>query len=579
MRRVLAIIAVFVVGCHQHVERRDFTGDADIWADGAPDSAFDSDLSGDGDTTLDGDAVLDGHVDGDIEGDSSLGDADGDCISDDDEGLGSGVDTDGDGTPDGLDLDSDGDGIDDRRESANVSCDLSQPPEDIDGDGVPNFRDLDSDADGLLDADESLDDCDGDGLAGFRDADSDNDWLDDGEESELHTALCDEDTNDNGLEDWIDLCIGMDPVSGLAWIPGYRSVRVPATGEPVSVELSLDVEAQGHIFLLVDANESMAPVVEGLEEMWFDALFPLTFDATSVGFGVGRFADIPVAGYGADDDLPYEATEPFFSSAADVGRVFDAVEIGHGGDEASSAVLALHAIATGAGVDPWVSPEPECELERALPFCGRQWAQTFVVLLTDSPMHNGPPDGLFDPYDGLALPTWLEATEALRAIDVPVLGLSFGDALVTEQLRQTATATGALTRGGEPAVVEADIESFSTAMATLLDEYFGDHPRDISLTPQPINQCGVGAEELDPTDLIVSIEPLETRPEGAFESIDGEWMRGVSIGSDAIFRLTLSAAALPPAPTEQPRVVNFSMLLVDERGLRLSRAWVVAIVE
>jgi gliding motility-associated-like protein len=126
------------------------------------------------------------------------------------------TDTDGDGFPDYLDIDSDNDGIPDNVEAQTTLGYLAPSgvdannnglddayesggaigliPEDTDGDGLPDYVDPDSDGDGVLDAIEAHD-WDRDGIADVDliGSDKDNDGLDDGYEGQ--TAI-DLDVND-----------------------------------------------------------------------------------------------------------------------------------------------------------------------------------------------------------------------------------------------------------------------------------------------------------------------------------------------------------------------------------------------
>ncbi|MCO5725516.1 gliding motility-associated C-terminal domain-containing protein [Robiginitalea sp. 2V75] len=126
------------------------------------------------------------------------------------------TDTDGDGFPDYLDIDSDNDGIPDNVEAQTTLGYLAPSgvdtnnnglddayesggaigliPEDTDGDGLPDYVDPDSDGDGVLDAIEGHD-WDRDGIADVDliGSDKDDDGLDDGYEGQ--TAI-DLDVND-----------------------------------------------------------------------------------------------------------------------------------------------------------------------------------------------------------------------------------------------------------------------------------------------------------------------------------------------------------------------------------------------
>jgi len=181
---------------------RDVDSNNDGVFDIAGTSAAEFDGNGDGrvddDTDTDGDGVAD-VVDGMPNDYGDADDADSDGIADIDEGVLDGTDTDGDGIADYLDLDSDGDGIPDRLEGI----------EDADGDGTGNWRDTDSDGDGVDDAVEasqvpplSENDIDNDGLPDEIDVDftggvdSDGNGADD--------ALQPVDTDGDGLPDFLD---------------------------------------------------------------------------------------------------------------------------------------------------------------------------------------------------------------------------------------------------------------------------------------------------------------------------------------------------------------------------------------
>jgi hypothetical protein len=225
----------------------------DMDGDGIPDCE-DNDADGDGtpnylDDDSDDDGILDeteGTDDSDGDGipDYLDTDSDGDGIPDETEGT---VDTDGDGTPDYLDEDSDGDSIPDETEGT-VDTDGDGIPDylednfdDIDGDGNPNYDDTDSDGDGIPDDDEYYDgsegdstfctdnsqdtdgddipdcrdnDVDGDGILNYLDGDSDGDGTPDTDEYDADGDGTPDDTDGDGIPDWLDPADGTDPSDG-----------------------------------------------------------------------------------------------------------------------------------------------------------------------------------------------------------------------------------------------------------------------------------------------------------------------------------------------------------------------------
>ena len=191
----------------------------------------------DEDLDSDDDGIVDSFEDLDLDGD-------GDPAT-------SPMDTDSDGIPDYLDIDSDNDGIPDNVEAqATVGyippsgADLNNNglddayesggavgliPQDTDGDGLPDYVDPDSDDDGVPDAIEGHDwDQDGFPEVSLIGSDKDNDGLDDGYEGE---TVIDDDVNDE-----IDNPITDLPDTDADGEADYRDIDDDGDGTPTSQE-------------------------------------------------------------------------------------------------------------------------------------------------------------------------------------------------------------------------------------------------------------------------------------------------------------------------------------------------------
>jgi len=200
------------------------------------------------------------------------------------------MDTDSDGIPDYLDIDSDNDGIPDNVEAQSTGGyippsgeDLNGNglddayenggsvgiiPQDTDGDGLPDYVDPDSDDDGVLDAIEAHDwDQDGVPEVGLIGSDKDNDGLDDGYEGE--TAI------DSDVNDEID-----DPTSNLPDTDSdgeanYRDLDDDGDGTPTAQE---DLNGDG-IFSNDDSDgdgipEYLDPNIGGDDVVVYNAVTP-----------------------------------------------------------------------------------------------------------------------------------------------------------------------------------------------------------------------------------------------------------------------------------------------------------------
>lgn len=208
---------------------------------------------------------------------------------------------------------------------------------------------------------------------------------------------------------------------------------------------------QSDVYLLLDHASSMTLEVQSLHSAWTTGSF-LPAGTACVGgnsalanagvqgavecmvaapaYGVGRFGDIPFDPYStdtpplADGGMPdgggtYDDNETTYehhldittsgTSAADaVADVFGTLESTGSPDTATSAVPALYSLATATGITTGLTkrnvPVPAgCSGSDFSYACFRDGGDPIVVLVTDSPMHNGP-GGSYD-YNSADLAT------------------------------------------------------------------------------------------------------------------------------------------------------------------------------
>ncbi|MGB1220016.1 MAG: Ig-like domain-containing protein, partial [Alcanivoracaceae bacterium] len=193
--------------------------DPDDDGDGVLTRLEDHDVDGDGNAYTDAGIDADGdgipaYLDPNDGDTGSLGDTDGDGLTDDLEcPLGAPCrDSDGDGRPDFNDPDDDGDGISTLDEDLDGNGD---PRDDnSDGDTLPDYLDRDDDNDGV--SPEAATDSDGDGIPDYLDGDSvnagntgdgfgdsDGDGISDGDECPGATIPC-RDNDADGIPDYLD---------------------------------------------------------------------------------------------------------------------------------------------------------------------------------------------------------------------------------------------------------------------------------------------------------------------------------------------------------------------------------------
>ena len=109
--------------------------------------------------------------------------------------------------------------------------------------------------------------------------------------------------------------------------------------------------------------------------------------------------------------------------------------------------------------------------------CFRPGSQRFVLFFSDSEMHNGPPDGLYEPWGPEVVPsegalaTYPEVVEALVAAGIRVIVIdtwtdTWGQA--HDQFETLAADTGAVTAAGT-ARFELDMSAGPQDLAFVLD--------------------------------------------------------------------------------------------------------------
>lgn len=308
-------------------------------------------------------------------------DTDGDTISDFDEAAAAMRDTDGDGTPDFMDDDSDGDGISDAMEAGDA--DVMSPPVDSDGDGLPDFRDLDSDNDGLSDEDEVSVHMTDPTLA-----DSDMDGDTDGAEISAGTDPNDaSDTIAGGGDFVFDLPPGgMDRTDTLEFDPQIR---------------------RADILFLVDTTGSMGGEISNLQTGLTSLVGRIRTTIPDTAFGVARFDDFPVGGYGSDPcfggerDLPFELEQRITTNMTDITAGVNALDmpLHCGADGPESNIESLYQAATGDGFrsaggmtwTPMFNPATGFDASRGHGMIGGAGFRTdslpIIIMATDNSFH------------------------------------------------------------------------------------------------------------------------------------------------------------------------------------------------
>ncbi len=540
------------------------------------------DMDGDGDpnfedTDSDGDTILDEVEAGDEDCMTEPVDSDADDLPDflDTDSDANGVpdedeiadDTDGDGDPDFRDVDDDGDGILDEVERGDGSVSA-----DSDGDGVPDMRDTDSDGDTILDAHERTYDPDGDGVPAYLDDDSDGDGMPDTEEagdadpdsrprytdSDGYADFLDIDCDGDGLADGQEVEADTDPLAtdtdgdgfdDLAeWAHPTADPTDPVSGIPVDdfylvlpahdpvvdrfLDFGTDIQV-ADIFFLVDTTGSMYAEIDQIISRLNTYIIPqIRTRITDAAFGVGQFADFGQSPYGVSTDTAYELLQAVTSDEALAQAAVEALTESDGGDIPECHVEALYQVMTGAGLGTWI-PAGGCP-DGVGGACFRPGALPIILLVSDAPMHNGPPAGAGSEYASISPPphTWDEAIGALNTYHAKVIGLDSepeGLSYARFDMQRAAILTGTVDDAGMPLVFEIGtdgaglgesvvdaVEIIATRVAFDVDTTVRDHPDGYTDIPEVDASCFVKAR-IPQTGWT---PPLGFTPEQAVSHID-----------------------------------------------------------
>jgi hypothetical protein len=487
---------------------------------------------------------------------------------------------DGDAVPDttdGMDVPDDGTGDDGTGDDGErIDTDADTIPDDVEGggdpdaDGMPNFRDVDSDGDGILDKEERAGcgpaeggpvDTDGDGTPDFLDLDSDGDGLRDDIEAAMGTNVCVEDTDGDSFSDLVEWAHPeADPADPASVVPADDFVVVlPPGGAAETRDLVHTTAArEADIFFLLDITGSMQEEIARIKTTLTGTIIPQIQEALpGTWFGAGWFADFALGEYGQPPDQPFVMSQTMTSDSALIQTALNGLPACTGGDLPESQVEALYQAVTGEGLGTWVPPYA-CASGFGAP-CFREGALPFIVLVSDAPMHNGPPGTAGTVYAGITPEphVWDDAVGAILAAGAKIISIDSEPGTESNALNdlvQTAEATESVSVDGDPLVyrIGADGSGLVAALATAAADVSTNVAMDIdtAVADMPDLYEEPGWVEVDASCFVKGrmpqpgwIPPAGKTPEEAVLSYDGSAFYAVIPGTQLTFELELRNAA------------------------------------
>lgn len=130
------------------------------------------------------------------------------------------------------------------------------------------------------------------------------------------------------------------------------SELVVREGTSASVDVALDAEPQAAgITFLIETSAATADLHAYFEGELASIVDELRRDFADASFGVATFEDYAYDPYGADGDLPFRIRSPQTLDDDLIASAIGGMQLHDGGDEASSAIEALHQALAGEGYD------------------------------------------------------------------------------------------------------------------------------------------------------------------------------------------------------------------------------------
>lgn len=351
-----------------------------------------------------------------------------------------------------------------------------------------------------------------------------------------------------------DANVDAGPDAGPPPPPPPPCIEVPIDEPTVTVDLDIPASLRVvDIMFLIDSTGSMQDEIDEVRDRLRGTVVPgVRTIIPDAAFGVALFGEFPVAPHAREGDEvgPYELRAPITTDVGRVEAALDATPVWGNLDDPEAAIEGLFQVATGAGMPPFVAPSFGCPSGGVGGACFRSDAFRIVMLVTDAPMHNGPP-GVppLEPYRFRPAPhTYDDAVAAVVAADLLLLGLGASDPRRPPpfaHLDQLARDVGALDGSGRPLVFDIGSrgDRIGTEIVAAVRRVAEEVPLDVSADVEDVPGDGVDALEI-----VRGIRASSATPPDGVMSIEGNQFVGVRPGTRLTFTLELDASGLTPSP-------------------------------
>ena len=352
---------------------------------------------------------------------------------------------------------------------------------------------------------------------------------------------------DSGVDAFVPVDAGPPPP------PPPICIEAPPEAGAVRVSLSLPASLRVvDVMFLIDSSGSMRDEIDAVRSRLRDSVVPgVRAIIPDAAFGVALFGEFPERPHAAEgaDVGPYQLRSPITLEVPRVETALDMVPTWGNLDEPEAAIEGLFQVTTGEGLSPWIDAALGCPGGGTGGACFRRDAFRVVMLVTDAPMHNGPPGiAPIEPYTFTPPPhTYEDAVDAVSRADVTVLGLGASDPFRESpfpHLRALCRDTGSVDGDGNPLVFDIGSggDRIGTEIVAALRRLAEGVPLDVDASVE--DRPGDGVDSLT---VIRGIRPLSADPMDAIGGTTDTGFTDVRPGTLLTFEITVDASELPPS--------------------------------
>ncbi|MBN8616091.1 MAG: VWA domain-containing protein [Deltaproteobacteria bacterium] len=367
-----------------------------------------------------------------------------------------------------------------------------------------------------------------------------------------------------------------------AFMERIECIEVPPGEERVLASLTLPARLRvADVMFVIDSSASMRDEIDGVRNGLRDRVVPgVRATIPEASFGVALFGEFPVFPHAREgsDVGPFLLRTPITN---DVGRVEVALEdtpVWGNLDDPEAAVEAVYQVSTGEGLSPFIPASLGCATGGSGGACFRADSFHVVLLVTDAPMHNGPP-GIepIAPYTFTPSPhTYEQMLGALAGVDAIVIGLGGTDALRPSpmpHLQAIARDTGAVDGSGAPLAFDigGSGDGIGEQVVSAIERLAEGHPLEVDAILEDR-----GGDAIDARTLVVAVRPRAADPSTGIVSMDATTFHGVRPGTRLTFELELDVSSLPPS--RERREIPARVVMRESGRARLDSVDVVIVI-